>query len=614
MCGIFGYLGKSEASAVCLEGLKKLEYRGYDSSGIAGFMNGKLTVRRELGKVARLEELIKEQPVYFKNAIAHTRWATHGVPSQRNAHPIQDEKQSVAVAHNGIIENYAKLRKSLESEGVNFKTETDTEVISQLIAKNYRGNILQALHETLRMLEGFWAIAVMHQDHPDTILVSARENPLAVGRHRDEMLISSDVGAFGKDDLDVLFLQNDEIAVVTNHSLEIYNSALLPVKRELTKIDTKSAKISKEGYEHFMLKEIFEQATTIFAALDGRVDLDAGVPLLKELKLTDKELLAIDRVILIGCGTSWHAATLTASLLEEKARIPAVAEIASELRYKEDPMINDKTLVIAISQSGETADTLGALEDAKRKRARVIGICNTTQSKMARESTKGGSCLFLNAGPEISVCSTKAFTSQLVALFLLTLHIAKVRGSLSLQKSKKLLDELCQLPRLAREVFALHTQIEEVANNHASFEDFFFLGRQYMYPTSLESALKLKEISYLNATGYPAGEMKHGPIALVCEKLLVIGLCGNLRTLDKTISNLMEVKARSAPILLFAPQSQKEKLEEEFPTAVYLPDVADELAPILYSIATQLFAYYVAKKRGTDIDKPRNLAKSVTVE
>ncbi len=610
MCGIFGHIGKRESSSICLEGLYRLEYRGYDSAGIAGFSDGAIISRKEVGKVAALGGSLDLSPMNLQMAIAHTRWATHGAPSQRNAHPIHDEKESLAIVHNGIIENHAAIRKMLEGKGVTFKTDTDTEVIAQLISHFYEGDILKAFQKAIAQLQGFWGIALIHKDYPETIFASARENPLAIATDsaHGDALISSDVNAFGRNNLDILFLKNNEIAAVTKDQIALYTPELTPATKTTVKIDTRLSKISKDGYEHFMIKEIFEQPETIHATFAGRIDHEKASAKLDELKLTAEELLEVDRIVLIACGTSWHAATIAAGLLEQFAKIPATAEIASEFRYK-NPVINEKTLVIAISQSGETLDTIAALRLAKEKGAKVIGLCNVANSTLTRETS---SCLSLNAGPEISVCSTKAFTSQITLLLLLTLYIGRIR-ELSREDGLALIEQIEKLPLLAKRVLAGHKQIEEMANKYGSFTDFFFLGRHYMHVTSLESALKLKEISYLNATGYPAGEMKHGPIALVCESLLTIGMCGNIHTLEKTVSNLTEIKARGGPILLFAPESTKQHLTT-CDDAIFLPDTGDESSCIIYSIATQLFAYYIAKNRGLDIDKPRNLAKSVTVE
>jgi len=610
MCGIFGYVGKRNTARICLEGLRRLEYRGYDSAGIAGIFGGEIKAFKEIGKIQALEDILQPETINFDLAIAHTRWATHGKPSRENAHPHFDQYEHVAVVHNGIIENHYTLRKFLKEKGVLFRSETDTEVVAQLISHFYEGNLLSAVQKTLSLLQGFWGIAVIHKNHPDQIIAAARENPIAIASNfsREEAFVSSDANAFSFEDLDVLFLRNDEVALITPTSIDLFDQSSARISRQGERLGLENQYISKNGYDHYMLKEIFEQPQTIQQALHNRFIEDYGTAEFENLTFTPQELSHVKRILILACGTSWHAGSVAASLLEDKARIQAQAEIASEFRYK-NPIISEDTLVIAISQSGETLDTIAAVREVKSKGAKVLGICNVRNSTLTREAD---CCIFLRAGPEISVCSTKAFTSQLTVLSLFTLLMARLRH-MDKEEGQAFLKELRQLPEIVQSILYQKDVLSELAKKYASHEHFFFLGRHYMYTTGLEAALKLKEISYLHAYGYPAGELKHGPIALVNPDLAVIGLCGNAKTYEKTLSNLMEIKARGGKILAFAP-SGSSQIETIADDVFYLPHVSDELAIIPYSVACQLLAYYIAKERGTDIDQPRNLAKSVTVE
>lgn len=611
MCGIFGYIGPDNSAIICLEGLKKLEYRGYDSAGLVGIAEGKLHFWKEVGKVSALEQAIEQSsPVKLSLAVAHTRWATHGKPSRENAHPHFDQNCKVAVVHNGIIENHRALRDMLKSQGVQFRSETDTEVIAQLIAHFYEGDIAAATQKALGLMQGFWGLAIVHQDHPDTIIAASKENPLSIAFNpsTSEAFLSSDPNAFHSSELDVLFLRSNELAVVQADKVEVFDSTSAPVAKTLEKIGLENFSRSKGNFEHFMLKEIFEQPETLQQALHNRFIEEFGTVEFENFGLTPQDLQSVRRILILGCGTSWHAGLIGSFLFEEKARIPSQVEIASEFRYK-NPIVSENTLVVAISQSGETLDTIAAVREVKQKGSKILAICNVRNSTLTREADAS---IFLRAGPEISVCSTKAFTSQLTILSLLALLMGRQRH-LSKEEGQQHLSDLRSLPSLVEQVLAQSERIAEVARRYSQYKHFFFLGRHYMHPTSLEAALKLKEISYLNATGYAAGEMKHGPIALVDEELPIIGLCGNNRSLDKILSNLTEMKARGAPILAFAFEETPE-IESIADDVIYLPYCPDELAPIPFSVATQLFAYYVAKERGTEIDQPRNLAKSVTVE
>ncbi|MEM7175157.1 MAG: glutamine--fructose-6-phosphate transaminase (isomerizing) [Chlamydiota bacterium] len=614
MCGIHAYICSNEqdtnAVDICLRGLELLEYRGYDSSGIAGIIDGKIRACKRVGKVHSLKSALAFEKLKFTTAIAHTRWATHGIPNEENAHPQFDEHQTLAVVHNGIIENYLTIRQKLEAKGIAFQSDTDSEVIAQLTAYHYQGSLRPAVAKTMRELQGSLAIAIIHIDHPDEIIAASRESPLVLGLdpQRRSGYLSSDANSFSGQSLHVTYLQNDEIASLKWDGIKIYDPHGKKIEKTGTLIGFKNTPISKNGFEHFMLKEIFEQPQTIQQAMQGRFCDGFGTAEFKELQLSPQEMQTINRILILSCGTAWHAGCIAALMLEDIARIPSEAKIASEFRYT-NPIISEDTLVIAISQSGETADTIAAVREAKAKGAKVIAVCNVQHSTIAREAD---SCLFLQAGPEISVCSTKAFTSQLTVLALFALLMARLRH-LGKNEGQKLLKELKHLPTKVTQVLSQAEVIESFAKKYSSFVHFFFLGRRYMHPTSLEAALKLKEISYINATGYPAGEMKHGPLALVSPSLAVIGMCGNHQTFDKILSNLMEVKARGGQILAFAPKGREEILKVT-PDVIWIPKVQDPFASIPYSVGGQLFAYYSAKIQGTDIDQPRHLAKSVTVE
>lgn len=607
MCGIFGYIGFKDPIKMAIQGLKRLEYRGYDSAGIAGVKNNKVLFCKEVGKISNLEQEISRVNLSLDLAIAQTRWATHGKVTKENAHPHYDEKKSLALVHNGIIENFDVLRKHLQEKGVKFLTETDTEVIAHLVAANYNGDILKALQITIPQLKGSYAFALVHEDYPDQIIAVAHEAPLVIGVGQNEAFISSDPNAFAFHTRQAIYLANSEIAIIKSDSQQIYN-AEGQVNKESSMLDIKHEDISKGQYEHYTLKEIHEQPQTIRNALLSRFLSDNGTALFEELNLSATELLAIDRILILACGTSWHAGYVAAYMLEDLARIPVQIEISSEFRYK-NPIVLPGTLVIAISQSGETADTIAAVKEVKAKGARVIALCNAQGSTLTREAD---STIFLKAGSEIGVCSTKAFTSQVVVLSLLTLLLARVRH-MSKGQGQDFLNALSKLPEQVQQVLNQSDKIEAIAKKYAHYDDFFYIGRLYMYPTSLEGALKLKEISYINANGYPSGEMKHGPIALINEYCPTVALCGNKMTYDKLMSNLMEVKARNGHIIAIAEEGQK-GLDNVADDIIYIPQTSDELSVIPTTVVTQLLAYHIANARGADIDRPRNLAKSVTVE
>ena len=606
MCGIFGYIGKKDPLNICLKGLEQLEYRGYDSSGIGGIHNGKISICKKQGKLSNLKEKLTLPRLEL--AIAHTRWATHGKVTDENAHPFVDASESVALIHNGIIENYKELKEQLLIDGVKFSSETDSEVVANLIAKFYKGNLLQAMHSALKLLKGSFAFLAIHKDHPDEIIAAANQCPLSIGRNenKQETVISSDPNAFEGGDFDIFFLLNGEVARVQKGEVEIFDQTLNPIQKKGERLLLDSQAPSKDGFDHFMLKEIFQQPQVLQKALLGRY-LD-GI-FFEECNMPKNILENIKNIWIFGCGTSAHAGLIGSYFLEELALFPTTVEIASEARYR-DLLIDDQTLVLSISQSGETADTIAAMREAQGKNCHVLGVCNVKNSTIARDAN---SIVYLKAGPEISVCSTKAFTAQIMTLLLFALQVAERKKTKSKEDVLRIFQELHKIPLLIQKILLAKDEIQKIAKKYAHFNDFIFLGRRYMVPTAMEAALKLKEISYVNANSYPAGELKHGPIALLNPNLPVIAFCANSKTKDKMISNLMEVKARNSPVFAIAPESFKE-VSQIVDDVFFVPDTMDILAPFCSSIVGQLFAYYIALERGCDIDRPRNLAKSVTVE
>ncbi|MFA6119051.1 MAG: glutamine--fructose-6-phosphate transaminase (isomerizing) [Parachlamydiales bacterium] len=610
MCGIFGYLGKKNSIQQCLQGLKLLEYRGYDSAGIAAIKNGKLIYYRASGKIAVLEKKINLKDLPLSLAIGHTRWATHGAAIEKNAHPHLDHKNNLALVHNGIIENYEVLKKDLISKGIKFKSQTDTEVIAQLISLNYVDDLQEATKKTLKMLKGSFAIVVIHKKHENEMVAAARECPLAIGYddQKDEIIVSSDPNAFLGRNLNVIFLKNDEIAYIKNKEILVFDINHNIVDKKIEKLNSKSISFSKNGYDHFMLKEIYDQSITIQQAYLGRITAENTKVEFDSLTLDENYLSSINHIIITACGTSYHAALIASSFLQDHASILTTCEISSEFRFK-NILITPNTLVIAISQSGETADTISAIKAAKDKGAKILSIINVKNSSISRISD---SSIFLNAGPELSVCSTKAFTSQITVLYLFTMFMANLRKTKD-GTIQNFLTELKKVPIQIKKILKNADAIKEKAAKYSKYDSFFFLGRNLMYPTAMEAALKLKEISYLNANAYPAGEMKHGPLALINSKLPVIAFCSNIKTYDKMLSNIMEAKTRNAPILAFATKDSP-GIESIADDIIWLEPTIDELSIFQASVAGQLFAYYIAKMRNTDIDHPRNLAKSVTVE
>ena len=610
MCGIVGYIGNRDATPILLEGLKRLEYRGYDSAGVAVLTNGKITVEKQPGKISALEQSLAQNVLSGKLGIAHTRWATHGVPNQTNAHPHTDTTGRIALIHNGIIENYQTIKTKLESNGYKFSTDTDTEALVNLIAEYYQNgsSLEEAVRAALSQVEGTYGIAVISRDEPDTLIAARRGSPLVVGMGDNEYFVASDVSAIINHTKDVTYLDDNEIAIITRDKVTIKTIDNLEVDKKIEKIAFDLDKIEKSGYDHFMLKEIMEQPQTIEDAMRGRLLSEEGTARLGGIRHEMESLLYAPQILLSACGTSWHASLIGEYMLEEFARTPVEVEYASEFRYR-DPIIERGAVMFVISQSGETADTLAAMKEAKRKGAKVFGICNVVGSTIARESDAG---IYLHAGPEIGVASTKAFTSQVMVLSLLSLLMARMRN-LGASKGIDIVNEMKALPKKVEKILQTHELIKEIAKEYHQSQNFLYLGRGYNFPVALEGALKLKEISYIHAEGYPAAEMKHGPIALIDESMPVVFIATKDSTYEKITSNIEEVKARSGRIIAIATEGDEE-ISKRADHVIYIPPTLEFLTPILTIIPLQLLAYYIAILRGCDVDQPRNLAKSVTVE
>jgi glucosamine--fructose-6-phosphate aminotransferase (isomerizing) len=608
MCGIVGYVGKSKAVPILMDGLKRLEYRGYDSAGIAVLEKDGILFEKSAGKVAVLDKLISDRDYQSTIGIAHTRWATHGEPTDINAHPHLDCHERLAVVHNGIIENYRSLRELLKNKGHKFTSETDTEILAHLIEEYYEGNLLEATRMALSQVEGTYGIAVLSKDEPDKIVVARHGSPLVIGCGKGENFVASDCAPLLRHTNQVVYLEDKEIACITKDNFSISTIDKVEVTPELQEISWTLDQIEKEGFPHFMLKEIFEQSTTIKNAMRGRLNYEEGTSRLNGLNLQYDELHKIDRVILTACGTSWHAALVGEYMIEEWARIPVEVEYASEFRYR-SPIINPGTVVFVISQSGETADTLAALKEAKRKGATVLGICNVVGSTIARE-TNGG--VYIHAGPEIGVASTKAFTAQIVVLSLVSLLLGRMRD-MSLEKGRKIIDAMNKLPEQVDAILKKDKYIKDIAAKYYKKNNFLYLGRGINFPVALEGALKLKEISYIHAEGYPAAEMKHGPIALIDENMPAVVVALKDSVYDKVISNIEEVKARKGKIIAIATEGDEE-IKNKVDEVICIPQTMEHLTPLLSIIPLQLLAYHVALMRGCNVDQPRNLAKSVTVE
>ena len=612
MCGIVGYVGARDAVPVILEGLRRLEYRGYDSAGIAVVRDGQLVRRRSVGKLSNLIESLRLHPLTGDFGLGHTRWATHGRPSEENAHPHQDCHGVLTVVHNGIIENYLPLKARLLAEGHRFVTQTDTEVVAHLVESHWNGSLEAAVRKAVAELEGIYALVLLHRDQPQTLVATRMGPPLVVGLGEGEHFLASDIPALLPYTRDFLFLDDGDVVTVTPGTLKITDARGHEVVRPMRRISWDPVQAEKGGYRHFMLKEIHEQPRAVRDTLLGRLGIEEGDVHLEELGPAADALRRVQRVTLLACGTSWHAALLGKFLLEQLARIPADVDYGSEFRYR-TPLVGEETLAVAITQSGETADTLAAFREAKRLGALGLAICNVEGSMVTREAA---GTLLTHAGPEIGVASTKAFTGQIAALALLALHLGRLRGTLSAERCRELLQGLARVPHLMERALTLAGAVEDISRQLVHVTDVLYLGRGLNYPIALEGALKLKEISYIHAEGYPAGEMKHGPIALIDERLPVVALCPPGRTYQKMLSNVQEVKARGGWVIAVAAEGDSALRQCLEPRDLILEvPVSDELwSPLLTVIPLQLLAYHVAVRAGHDVDQPRNLAKSVTVE
>jgi glucosamine--fructose-6-phosphate aminotransferase (isomerizing) len=613
MCGIVGYTGPRQAYPVILKGLKRLEYRGYDSSGVALLKEGKLKVYKKKGKVSELEEAIIGQDLDAHSGIGHTRWATHGEPSDRNAHPHSSASGKLAIIHNGIIENYALIKQELLNKGYSFNSDTDTEVLLNFIEDIRKNNgncgLEEALRIALKRVSGAYCILLVDQDSPDTIIAARKGSPLVIGIGKGEHFLASDASPIIEYTKEVVYVNDYELAIVKPNELILKNLGNETITPYITKLDMELAAIEKGGYDHFMIKEIFEQPSTIYDCLRGRLDAKAGTIRMRGVDEHIDQLMNANRIMIVACGTSWHAGLVAEYIIEELCRIPVEVEYASEFRYR-NPIVNKGDVIIAISQSGETADTLVALEKAKENGAFIFGIVNAVGSSIARISNAGA---YTHAGPEIGVASTKAFTGQLAVLMMVALKIAKQKGTISDERYSNLLQELEEIPEKVEAILQNAGEIKEIAEKYKDASDFLFLGRGYNFPVALEGALKLKEISYIHAEGYPAAEMKHGPIALVDDTLPVVFIATKDLYHEKIISNMQEIKARKGRIISVVTEGDTVSpgmSEDSFA----IPPVDELVAPILTVIPLQLLSYYVGISKGIDVDKPRNLAKSVTVE
>ena len=609
MCGIIGYIGKETAVPILIEGLKKLEYRGYDSAGVAVLQDGKFEVRRAVGKLQNLEALLRSETLTGKIGVGHVRWATHGRPSEENAHPHR--AGSIVLVHNGIIENYVALKKDLAAQGRVFQSETDTEVIAHLIDSIAQKGLAleEAVREAAKHLEGAYAIAVIDERDPDVVVGARKGSPLVVGLGLGEFFLASDIPAILHRTRDVLFLNDDEMAILTPEGVRITDLKGTELTREVTRVMWNPVMAEKGGYRHFMLKEIYEQPRAIMDTIRGRFSQDTGVIHLEEIGPAYDRLKTAKKIFIVACGTSWHAGLVGKYMFEELASITTEVDIASEFRYR-SPLVGKDDLFIAITQSGETADTLAAMREAKKRGATVIAICNVVGSTVSREAD---GVIYTHAGPEIGVASTKAFTAQLTALYLFGLFFGSLRGALSTDSVKKRLVDLVHVPTLVERCLEANEHIERIAKHYFKANDFLYLGRGPNFPIALEGALKLKEISYIHAEGYPAGEMKHGPIALIDEKMPVVVLAGKNGVYDKILANIEEVKARGGIVIAIMTEGDTE-IAKRVTHSISIPATNQLLMPILMSIPLQLLAYHIAVLLGADVDQPRNLAKSVTVE
>jgi len=612
MCGIVGYIGDKKAGEVLVKGLKRLEYRGYDSAGVA-LLNGELCIRKGKGKVANLEKQLRDAPLLGKIGIGHTRWATHGQPNDINSHPHLSESGKIAVVHNGIIENYGTLKKNLENRGRNFKSDTDTEIIAQLIEEIYQSetkiSFEHAIQLALKQVVGTYGLAIVNLDEPEKIYVARKGSPLLIGIGDGEMFIASDASPIVEYTNKVVYLDDGEMAIVTKEDYEVKTIENVPLTKEIYELEMSLDEIEKAGYPHFMLKEIFEQPRALADCLRGRLDVKNGRIQLGGIEQVLEQLVDAKRIVIAACGTSWHSGLVGEYLFEHLAKMPVEVEYASEFRYR-DPLIGKGDVMLVVSQSGETADTLAALREAREKGALVLGICNVVGSTIARETDAG---VYIHAGPEIGVASTKAFTGQVAVLTMMAIAVGQKRAVLSKERASELINELSKIPGKVDEILKQADKLKEMARLFTYAPNFLYLGRSYNFPVALEGALKLKEISYIHAEGYPAAEMKHGPIALIDEMMPVVVIAATDHTNDKMISNIEEVKARKGRIVAVT-NNDNGGVKDLAEFNISIPDTEDCFSPLLTVIPLQLLSYYIAVNRGCDVDQPRNLAKSVTVE
>lgn len=608
MCGIVGYVGKKQASSILIEGLRKLEYRGYDSAGVAIIDNGVLNVTKCKGRLANLEAQLIEEPLKGNVGIGHTRWATHGKPSDENSHPHTNEKGTISVVHNGIIENYIHLREWLMAKGYKFTSETDSEVIPHLIDFYYNGDIVDAVMKTVTKMEGSYAIAVVTSNEPDKLVAVRKDSPLIVGLGKDEFYVASDIPAVLNHTREVYLLEDKEFVVISNEGIKLIDAEGQTINKEIFHVTWDAEAAEKGGYEHFMLKEIHEQPKAIRDTMTSRIVL--GEPItLDDINITKEQIKNLNKIYIVACGTAYHAGVVGKYVIEKLARIPVELDIASEFKYR-DPIMDKNTLMIVISQSGETADTMSALRLAKSKGARVIAVTNVVGSAASREADD---VLYTWAGPEIAVASTKAYVTQLIAMYIIALFFAQNKETLSTEEIEEIKTAMMELPEKAEEVLKNKETVQKFTAKTYMHKDMFFIGRGLDYAVALEGSLKLKEISYIHSDAYPAGELKHGPIALMEEGTIVIALATQEEVFDKMVSNIKEITTRGAKVFAFAPIGHTEIAKSVF-SVTYIPKVMDILAPVISVIPLQLLSYYMAIQKGCDVDKPRNLAKSVTVE
>jgi len=614
MCGIIGYIGSKPVVPILLDGLRRMEYRGYDSAGVALVGEHGIELRRSAGKLANLELTIKNEPVDGLYGVGHTRWATHGRPTEENAHPHRDCTGRIVVVHNGIIENYLELKAELQRQGHDFKTETDTEIVAHPVEREMKADGLEnAVRRALKLMRGMFALVLVSAEDPEKIVAVRNGPPIVVGLGKDEFFVASDIPAILSHTRDVVFLGDEEMAVITRSGVEFTDYDGRAVSKTTQRVMWDPIAAEKGGHKHFMLKEIFEQPTSARDTILGRVSIDRGRIFLEDLNIADEKLRALQKVTIIACGTSWHAGLVGKYLIEALAKVPVEVDYGSEYRYR-NPIVSDNELAIVITQSGETADTLAALRESKRKGASSIAICNVVGSMATREAD---GTVYTHAGPEIGVASTKAFTSQLVALQILALHMAQVRGTLSAAEIRNHIEQLLQLPHVIEQAIKASAATERIAEKFYNRTDFLFLGRGIHYPIALEGALKLKEISYIHAEGYPAGEMKHGPIALIDERMPVVAIAPDDHVFEKMIGNVQEAKARGGSVIAVTTEGDSRLaaiLDPKNDVILAMPRTAGMLTPVVMTIPLQLLAYHIAVRRGCDVDQPRNLAKSVTVE